>query len=285
MTDYTIWIVSPKDYPHSACFNEVAAALKSGLITLGHTATIVSSTNHPAKFNTIILGANLLKGYHGKGRADTIFNLEQISPGSPWITTEYINILGAVEHLWDYSQKNITALANLGISAKLCEIGYAKELENVEHKPYGEKDIDVLFYGSINDRRQEILDKLQKVGVRVTAAFGIYGVELDKLLARAKVVLNMHFYDSKVFEIVRCSYAMANNCAIVSETGSDSELQEPFLEGIAFAPYEQLVGTCVMMLNNEGERLRIAKNGYMLFKNRPQSVMLKRLVGEVTNVG
>ena len=44
------------------------------------------------------------------------------------------------------------------IEGKLFNIGYQKELNRI--KPSTGKDIDVLFYGSINPRRKYIIDKL-----------------------------------------------------------------------------------------------------------------------------
>lgn len=284
MTDFNIWIVTPENYPHSDCFNEVSIALQSGLKELGHKAEIVRKK--PARSvekQNIILAAHLAM-QEDIIEDDIVFNLEQIAPGSPWMTAEYYNILRCGAEIWDYSEQNMMLLKQIGVEPKYCGIGYSKELSRIERKPLEQQDIDVLFYGSMNERRQKIINDLQGQGIKTTVAGGQYGKNLDVLIARAKVVLNMHFYESKVFEIVRCSFLLANNVPVVSENGPDRELEEPFKEGIAFAPYDQLVSTCVMMLNNHSERLRIAKNGHEIFKNMTQAKYLKSLVGAVTNV-
>ena len=47
-------------------------------------------------------------------------------------------------------------------------------------------------------------------GANVIPVFGLYGPPRDALIARSKIILNMHLYDAKVFEIVRVSYLLAN---------------------------------------------------------------------------
>ena len=56
--------------------------------------------------------------------------------------------------------------------------------------------------------------------------FNAYGGKRDALIARAKVVLNIHYYAAQVFEIVRVSYLLANSKAVVTEIGPDTDLDE-----------------------------------------------------------
>ena len=55
------------------------------------------------------------------------------------------------------------------------------------------------------------------MGINVKALFGVYGRERDKLIARSKIVLNMHHYSSQIFEIVRVFYLLTNRKAVVAE--------------------------------------------------------------------
>ena len=81
-------------------------------------------------------------------------------------------------------------------------IGYAPQLTRIA--PAAE-DVDVLFVGSLNDRRRTVLDALEAKGAKVERVFGVYGPERDGWLARAKICLNLHFYEARVFEVVRVS--------------------------------------------------------------------------------
>ena len=87
------------------------------------------------------------------------------------------------------------------------------------------EDIDVLFVGSVNERRLIVLKQLAAQGINVDARFNLYGAERDAFVARARIILNVHFYDARLFEIVRVSYLLANRKCVVSETGSDTAFE------------------------------------------------------------
>lgn len=261
---YCIWIVSPPGYIYSHSFDEVAIGLQSGLRELGHEAEIV--TEYPLDGKIIVLGAHLA----GKvPDGSIIFNLEQIDSDSVFVNDRYINMLRGAE-VWDYSHQNIAELKRLGIEAKYCGIGYARELTRI---PDAEKKIDVLFVGSINQRRMEICNKLAKQ-CNVHVAYDCYGEERDKLIARAKIVLNVHFYDSKIFELARCSYLMANKVCIVSEYGQDEKLEAPFQEGICFSHYDCITNDCLHILKTE-EWKTIGENGFEIFSQMKQADYLR----------
>ena len=94
--------------------------------------------------------------------------------------------------------------------AHVVPIGYTRELTRIRR--VAPPDIDVLFIGSINPRRRAVLEQMHADGLRVQAAFGVYGAERDALVARARIVLNVHFYEAKVLEMVRLSYLRPWSC-------------------------------------------------------------------------
>ena len=85
------------------------------------------------------------------------------------------------------------------------------------------QDIDVLFCGSMNERRMQIIQALKDSTLfdkpLVIAQFVGYGAYRDKYIARSKIVLNMHYYTPGIFEIARVSYLLANKKCVVSEEG------------------------------------------------------------------
>lgn len=283
---YTVWIVSPTGYSHSRAFEDVALALQSAFIDLGHSCTLVRSS-FACRGRTIILGANLLRHLPVQDYPDdmVIWNLEQIFPGSPWLSDGYINLLKGVVNghsvfnsgkklqVWDYSPANIEELAKFSIEAKLLEVGYAPELRKITNS--SKPDIDVLHFGSINDRRIAIINALTATGVKVHTAFGVYGKERDDLIARSKIVLNVHFYESKVFEIVRCSYLMANRKCVVSEDGRGGV---DYRDAIYFSPYGSIVDLCLALLANGQARGRQERRGFNIFSKRLQSEFLRPLL-------
>lgn len=272
MTHFSIWIVSPAGYQHSRCFEEVALTLRAAFAALGFDAPIVTNPGE-IRDRAIVLGANLLSSAQALPPGLILYNLEQIQRDSPWLTPGYLELLRRYP-VWDYSAHNIERLKDYGIEgAALCGIGYMPALTRI---PAAMEDVDVVFVGSLNDRRRHVLDALAREGKSVRAGFNLYGEERDTLIARAKLVLNLHFYESQVFEIVRVSYLLANRKCVVSETGHDSTLEGPLRDGVAFAPYDDLAETCLRLLDQPQERARLAARGFSDFSTLSQVPMLER---------
>jgi hypothetical protein len=129
-------------------------------------------------------------------------------------------------------------------------------------KPVPRQDIDILWYGSLNERRSHILQQLHDRGCIVKALFGVYGEERDSFIARAKIVINIHFFESKIIEIGRIYYLLANKRFVISEKGNDRELEEPIRDGLVFTDYDNLVAQCVKYLNEDASRNEIAARGF-----------------------
>lgn len=280
--NYTIWIVQPTpQYSHSLCFMECAEALRAAFIEMGHGCEIVT-TPPMSRENVVIMGAHLLHPddmYHLK--KPVIWQLEQMPDDGDVVrlnaplTDTYRRNLGNAE-VWDYSRVNIASLKKMGIEAKLLEVGYSDCLTRIEN--VAEPDLDVIFIGSMNQRRAHVLQGLQAAGVKVVHAFDCYGVKRDALIARAKVVLNFHFYESKLFEVVRCSYMLANRKCVVSEIGLDKQLEEPYANGICFDAYDRLVDRTLDLLAHDDEREELALRGFEIMKGRSQAEFLRRVL-------
>jgi hypothetical protein len=179
--------------------------------------------------------------------------------------------------VWDYSPANAQRLLEMGIRVEgVCGIGYVPELERIAQDV--SEDIDVLFYGAINDRRRVVLEALQDRGLNVVVAANCFGEARDRLVARSKIVLNIHFYEAKVLEMVRISYLLANGQCVVSEVGVDREEEAFFQEGIAFAPYDGLVDRCIELVERPDERRRIAGNAKTIFSGLSQAHFLSELL-------
>jgi hypothetical protein len=278
MTNYFIWIVTP--YSHSQCFSEAAQSLQSAFIELGHGCEVVTEPPMQRE-NVVILGAHLLHpGDLGFLKKPIVWNLEQM-PGegddrnSAPLTSIYLSILKQAD-VWDYSRRNQEELLKLGIASKLLEVGYSPCLTRIENVP--DPDIDVLFVGSLNERRAHILRELQANDVKVVHAFDCYGVKRDALVARSKVVLNCHFYEAKLFEVVRVSYMLANRKCVVSEYGLDGDLERPYYGAVVFTGYENLVEECLSMLRDDTLRSEWEMAGFDRIRERSQVGFLRRVL-------
>jgi len=264
---YAVTLVCPPGYAHNLALLEIAETLYYAMVSLGLDAMLTDKLDEPGRRH-IVLGAHLLSSFGlGPLKPDSIiYNFEQIDPASPWIEVAYLNLLRKHE-VWDYSTTNIELLKLQGlISVHHLPLGYVKNLERIT--PVAQ-DIDVLFYGSINPRRQLVLDELKATGLNVKQIFGYYGIPRDELIARSKIVLNIHYYESKIFEVARVSYLLTNGVCIVSEVGPDP-VEQDYAGALAFAAYEDLTATCVALINDPGRRSDIAKVGQFFMRGLPQ---------------
>lgn len=182
-------------------------------------------------------------------RNSILFNLEQMSaPGSLWNNRKYVEYQLRRFSVWDYSRRNIDYLRDdLNIpDCTFVQLGYVPEMTRLA--PDFPKDIDVLFYGAPNPRREEILQQLAAAGVRMGTLHHAYGGDRDHAIARARLVLNVHFYSPATLELPRLGYLWANRKPVVSECGPDTE-QFPGLENAcAYAAYDEIVPTVRALL-------------------------------------
>jgi hypothetical protein len=171
-----------------------------------------------------------------------LYNLEQVYDESPWMTPALLTLFRR-RPVWDYSQANIERLAARQVPRLThVPIRYVPELTRILPAP---EDIDVLFYGIYTTRRHAVLNALRGRGFRVGWLLNRYGADRDALIARSKIVINMHQHDAQVFEIVRVSYLLANRRTVVSERGAHPTEEVDLESGVAFAAYDDLVDRCV----------------------------------------
>lgn len=91
-----------------------------------------------------------------------------------------------------------------------------------------EGSIDVLFYGSLNSRRNIILGKLKthlaRKGYNFTVLTGMFGKDLITTISKSKVVLNVHFYENSIFENERVHSALRfPRVRVVSERATEKD--------------------------------------------------------------
>ncbi|WP_110954015.1 class I SAM-dependent methyltransferase [Anaerosinus massiliensis] len=276
---YQIVIIRPLGYQHSDAFQEIAVTLKYGLERLGYKSIITENDFSEDNVN-IILGFHLVSAELLPKVPETsiIYNLEQFDQNS--MLNEKKLPLFKMFIIWDYSKRNIEIFKKMGCKNPLyyVPIGYVPELTSIQSVAV--QDIDVLFYGSMNARREKILQELERRGLHVITLFGVYGKERDTFIARAKVILNIHYYDANIFEIVRISYLLSNRKAVVAECSEDTEIEDDLKEAVALIPYEKLVETCVELVKNDEKRHALETNGFQSFCVRREEDILRNVIKE-----
>lgn len=123
------------------------------------------------------------------------------------------------------------------------DFGYVETLRR-DGLPSEQRDIDVLLYGSINDRRRSVLEKLKARGLTVAATRGMLPDYMrDSLIARSRVVLDIRRGDDVKFTSpTRICAALQMGATVVSEKFDTSRLSflYPYTQA---APFEDIVET------------------------------------------
>jgi len=215
---FNLTIIRPQGFKHSSGFHEVADSLAWALSALGHEANVLPNwidTNEDC--TNIVFGSELLAPTVRLPRNCIIYNLEQ--PTHPNMAK--VRELAKGLRVWDYNLTNVKQWQTDGYNVKHVPVGYTPNLTRI---PKAEnQDIDVLFFGWMTPRRQKVIDDLRAAGLKVVAVEGCYGGGRDNLIARAKIVLNVHHDGRELFEIVRVSYLLANSKCVLSELSPNRE--------------------------------------------------------------
>ena len=192
---------------------------------------------HDASDTVILLGGWKLCRKHDVAwykknyRKVIVFNQEQIvNPDKNYMSFEYFKMLRDADEVWDYDEFNLHALNSIRNDIKLHFLKPCKELD----AGTGEKTIDVLFYGVVNDRRRRILDKLKADGINVTVIEQVFGDDLVPYIRSAKIRLNLHKHDTGLQEQARMIRWISSKATILSEASRlnylhVNETDEPLL--------------------------------------------------------
>jgi GT2 family glycosyltransferase len=145
---------------------------------------------------------------------------------------EYGTRAGAI---FDINRLGVQAFEQAGLHAEHIQLGYTSRWNAIAGKTE-QRDIDVLFLGAATDRRLEYLAKASRPlrnrhchfvisdnsrpNSKSTGSF-VTDDEKWSLLARSKVLINLHQGETPYFEWLRVIQAMENGCVVVSESSLD----------------------------------------------------------------
>ena len=108
---------------------------------------------------------------------------------------------------------------------------------------------DLLFYGSRNDRRMNILKKLHAYNIKV--GFGIVGEEKEKCIQQSKIIINLHYYKLGTLETCRINEVLQYNKVVLSErsTQPNDPNMELYKEYVDFFDAEDMCSKIDFYLN------------------------------------
>ena len=90
------------------------------------------------------------------------------------------------------------------------------------------KNIDILFYGSINQRRYVIIEVLKRLlpNLNIIVCEKIFGTKLINMIKNSKIILNLHNYKDATLETARLYEAIPYDVHIISEKTKEVSLME-----------------------------------------------------------
>lgn len=142
-----------------------------------------------------------------------IVNLEQLGENGRTINPAYIDLLKS-SWVIDYDVTNKKAYkVDSDERFTVISFGYAPYLSPKSRrypiKPLEERALDVVFYGSINEKRLSVIKRLEEAKIDIKVINNIFGPERDQILDEAKLILNLPYYEKAAFEQVRAFHALS----------------------------------------------------------------------------
>lgn len=243
--------------PRPYTFTEAALCLRDSIRAAGY-ASEIHSNRTDANRVSIVLGAlppHLPAVEQLDPMRSVIFNFEQLASPSPIIADTYRPWL---RH-WlvaDYHRLNIEWLQREhGGSQVALELPLVPG-PSVAFRPElpATGEVDVLFFGTLNPRRDALLAELRAAGLTVEVVQGAYAQELTPAIKRARLVLHAHYYEAGLFPVARILQPVAQGVPIVCETSVHSDFNDWTHSGIVFAGAGALVQACRQLAASADER-------------------------------
>lgn len=196
------------------------------------------ANRYPEEDNKILLvGIDFIKQEHieqfkKEGKEVIVLQSEQMFTNSPWVNMKIFRIMELADKILEYDSQNLMFYyKHFGHKTELFDLWYDKDLEWENN--IVEKDIDVLFFGTMNERRYKIMANINDnlPGVKIQVATNTWGKDLEQIINRSKIILNIHYYDySFVQEQIRLFPLLINDKCVLSETSAINHFGKSIIE-------------------------------------------------------
>lgn len=185
--------------------------------------------------------------------------------------------------VWDFSLENIKILHAHNITCTVhVPLGYARSMES-RIPPKENRDVDVMFIGAMNGRRESMLRPLLELqhqqerqglqqansthqlqnsknleadvnsnakALNIIAGSGFWGNDLMSLYSRSKIALNIHYYSGKtILEIHRILPIITNKVLVLSQPSDDPWLDQQYSGLINFTADINMTNAVLAMLH------------------------------------
>jgi len=229
-------VMQPAGYVHSLGFVDQARYLRHQFRRFGAQVTIGKNRLREDAVN-VVFGAHLgFPKEWTERHACVFFNLEQLGEGGAKVNPAYMELLRG-SAVADYDAANPPAYLAVGTEAAdvpVVPFLHAPYLAPADGGlPLEQRPIDLLFFGSMNERRAKLIERIEATGAQV-ALFDspLYGPERDAFIRQSKAVLNSHFYESSRFEQARVSHCLSLGTPVIAERGPNTQPSAAFEDAV-----------------------------------------------------
>ena len=179
-------IVQPPGYVHALGLLDPARYLRYQLRRFGVEVTLGKNRLRADAVN-FVFGAHL--GFDPellRRFPCLIVNLEQLGDGGASLPAAYAQLLRQAAAV-DYEAANVPLYAADPADVPLVRFLHAPYLAPDESLPLEQRPIDLLFIGSMNDRRRAFIERVEAAGITVTLFDRpVYGPERDHFIRRPR---------------------------------------------------------------------------------------------------
>ena len=284
-------IISMKIYSNNKAFDDIVNGIADYAIDNGIECTIVNGIMDDDDDIYVLFGLNNFTEHSYLPKNYIAVQLEQSGvPNTNWFTPLYFKLLNGAIEVWDYSIRNVNNLKkHITVPLVYVPLLYMKHL-TYEERLTTKKDIDILFMGAMNKRREDLLNKLRENGLNVYMAdtYNLWNEERDNIVKRSKILLNIHYYESAILETARLSYALSlGECFVVSEPSMDKLLDKEYSKIVDFGSnIEEIVKKCKKILEMSEEMLKMRINtNFAKYKINNFKINLDILIKYSKNLG
>ena len=238
--DIHLCIQQPSGYVHSLGFLDQARYFRYQFRRLGARVSISKNRLRHDAVN-FVFGAHLGFDPEQRARHACIFvNLEQLGSGGAKVSPDYVALL-RTSAVTDYDAGNVAAYSSAAGAVPVVPLLYAPYLAPADPIALAERPIDLLFVGSVNERRRAWIERIEACGVAVSLFDGpLYAAERDGFIVQAKAVLNTPYYASSRFEQARVSHCLSLGTPVISERAAHYRSHPAFEDSVHWLDDEKL---------------------------------------------
>ena len=207
------------------------------------------------------------------------YQLEQ-TISDRWLTDDYLEILRHAYIVFDYSLKNIEYFSDdRSIFSKLyyLPLDICQKTAEESRKDWdSEQTYDVLFYGAdMAEHRQAFLKPISE-RFKIKVISEMFGEELYAEMRKAKLIVNIHYYENALLETTRLSEIMSVcNALIISEHSNDpteEQRYEDLVDFVDIGDVDGMIERISYWLSHEDERLAKVRANRKLLDERANAM-------------